>query len=255
MQEQSKAYVVNQPKIANINESWRDIEEERKRLKEREKQLKAEADKAQKRADEHYKTADKYYKEAEQLFDMATMPDTFQKRYNRMEQQIAEYEPKIKQLERDLSNSVSCIEHEKVVRGRNDLAIRISEVERELSVIKPKYETEKKNNAVLTAEIAEKDKLIDKLQNLCRDIYSGFANVIKSMKMLKNKKSKYYIDNISDDTSRLIDSVVDYSADWAKADGYPDISRDMRDNSEISEGIQKWIDEKTPKVKSRGMSI
>jgi archaellum component FlaC len=129
---------------------------------------------------------------------------------------------------------------------------------------------EKKNEAVKfqeekrllleTAEnqkkiIAEKNKIIDSLRNLCRDIYSSFANAMKAVKMLKNKKSKYYVDNISEDISRLIDSVVDYSADWAKADGYPDIARDMRDNSEISEGIQKWIDEKTPKVKSHTRSL
>jgi len=258
LQEQAKAYRANKDEIENIrersvnldkrethmntveNNSWREIEERKKRQKLEEEKSKAEAEKIRQQAI-------KQREEAEQLWDMATMPNKFQDKYNLMEKQIAEYIPKIKQLEQTLQISVPCTEHEKVVRERNDMAISFDGVQRELSAIKPKFEAEQKKNAVLTAEIAEKDKTIGKLQTLCRDIYEGFTNVIKAVKMLKNKKSKYNIDNISEDTSRLIDSVTDYSADWAKQDGHSDLARDMQNNAGISEGIQEKIDALTLK--------
>ena len=113
-------------------------------------------------------------------------------------------------------------------------------------------------NGSLTAQLAERDKLIQELQKrletatqTIRGAYESVTNIVKAVGMLKYDKEDGYAVDLTDKQGRLIDAVAKYGARWAREDGHPDLAVEMDKHIGISEGIQEDIKELTPKI-SRG---
>ena len=109
---------------------------------------------------------------------------------------------------------------------------------------------------------------IQVLKKANRGAYESLTNVCKAVGMLKYDKDDGYKANLTpkqerlDDgykanltpkQERLIDGVANYSASWAKKDGYPDLAQEINKKIGISKGIQDEIEELIPKKNiSRG---
>jgi len=103
--------------------------------------------------------------------------------------------------------------------------------------------------------IVDKNKKIEAWKTAHRDSYVTLANVTKAVGMLKYDDGDYKVNSLSPKQERLIDSIADYTAFWVKHDGYPALAVEVEKNIGISKGIQEFVDERTPKVKSRGLSL
>ena len=116
-------YRTNQQEIVNVRDIQRELEEERKRLKALEKKHFAEREK-------QLNDVENLYRSAEQLWDMATMPETFQKRYNDMERRITELISQNQQLSQQLSalqkTTVNSDSYNELVRKYNTAREQIS---------------------------------------------------------------------------------------------------------------------------------
>ena len=244
MQEQAKAYRANKGRIEQLDERELALEktaqEQQAKLSEREQQLNSQARKNEKDR-----------KEIEQLWDMAIKPGTFQIHYNQMEKELSVAVPKIKQLETKLADSVSRAVHDDVVANYNEQRSQSQSLHRKLLLSEQLIKSANDTNAELKKEIAEKDKKIDSLKDLCRGIYECFRNALQAVKLFKYGKDKYKVDGLSQEQGRLIDSLVDYGVKWAKDDGFPDVAAEIKADIGISEGIQECIDARTPQLQQK----
>ena len=94
---------------------------------------------------------------------------------------------------------------------------------------------------------------IQVLKKANRGAYESLTNVCKAVGMLKYDKDDGYKANLTPKQERLIDGVANYSASWAKKDGYPDLAQEINKKIGISKGIQDEIEELIPKKNiSRG---
>ena len=94
---------------------------------------------------------------------------------------------------------------------------------------------------------------IQALKKANRGAYESLTNVCKAIGLLKYDKDGEYKANLTPKQERLIDGVANYSAIWAKKDGYPDLAQEINQKIGISKGIQDEIDELVPKKNlSRG---
>jgi predicted nucleic acid-binding Zn-ribbon protein len=250
-QEQAKAYRANQSEIINIRESWREIEEEKHRQKELNAKKQEQLQRWEKSIKFTEKQAEDYHKEAVQLWDMATMPDTFQKQYNYMERQIAEYEPIIEDLQTKLRDSVPRAEHTTALWNFHELCTRSQALERNLSRTSAELEVVKKSNDTLNATVIAQNKTITSLKESLRFAFESFINAIKAVGMLKyDKGGDYEVKSLTPKQDRLIDSVADYAAHWAKREGFPELAKDVQEKVEISKGVQDKINERTPRART-----
>lgn len=81
-------------------------------------------------------------------------------------------------------------------------------------------------------------KRIEVLRTMLRGAYESLTNVVKAVSMLKyDQKEGYKIIGITQKQSRLIDSLSEYGAKWAKTDGFPDLAEVMEKYIGISKGI------------------
>ena len=128
-------------------------------------------------------------------------------------------------------------------------------LERQLSEAITQFKAEKESNEALKIDIFDKNKKIEDWRVAHRDAYVALTNVVKAVGMLKYDDGDYKVDSLSPKQERLIDSLADYVAYWAKHDGYPTLAVEVEKNIGISEGIQDKINERTPKVNSRGLSF
>lgn len=117
-----------------------------------------------------------------------------------------------------------------------------------------------KNNA-LSLTVAKQTKTIQelqeqavRLQETLRGAYESLTNVTQAIGMLKYSEGDYKA-SLTQQQSRLIDAIRNYSENWANIDGYSDLAKEMKAHIGISEGIQDEITELTPPKKSRGMSL
>lgn len=109
-------------------------------------------------------------------------------------------------------------------------------------------------------ELGEKEKLIQELKEelsqcseTLRTTYRVLTSVVKAIGMLKYSDDDYKA-SLTNQQSRLIDAIRNYSKYWANLYGYPDLAEEMRTHIGISDGIQDEIQELMPK-KSRGISL
>jgi len=156
------------------------------------------------------------------------------------------------ELEEQLRKSVPLEKHEEIVLAHKKQSSLLQQLERNYRAEKEKCEALNSTVAELKADNSTKEKTIASLKQTLRDVYESFMCAIRAVRMFKFGKSKYKIENISDEQERLIDSMADYAAKWAKEDGFRDIAADMLNATpSISEGIQEQIDERTPKISTR----
>lgn len=125
--------------------------------------------------------------------------------------------------------------------------------ERELQAEKEKTRSLTAENGALRAENAQRSKIIDELQKTNRGAYESLTNVCKAVGMLKYDKTGDYKADLTPQQARLIDGVANYSAKWAKDDGYPELAERIESEVGISKGIQKEMDKLNPK-RNRGQS-
>ena len=65
---------------------------------------------------------------------------------------------------------------------------------------------------------------------------------------------KYGISNLSKAQGKLIDGLAEYGAEWAKADGFPEMAEEMEKRVGISKGIEKIVEPPAPK-RSKGWEM
>ena len=65
---------------------------------------------------------------------------------------------------------------------------------------------------------------------------------------------KYGISNLSKAQEKLIDGLAEYGAEWAKADGFPEMAEEMEKRVGISKGIEKIVEPPAPK-RSKGWEM
>ena len=120
----------------------------------------------------------------------------------------------------------------------------------------------------LTAQLDEvKAELWNKINNLTdklKGAYESLTNVVKAVGMLKYDREKdqngnytygkYGISNLSKAQGKLIDGLAEYGAEWAKADGFPEMAEEMEKRVGISKGIEKIVEPPAPK-RSKGWEM
>ena len=181
-------------------------------------------------------------KEVDTLRTRKTTLDEKEQSLNRKEQLLDEKE---KQIVQDKHNVLEAYKRQKNV---NQL----------LWQSEAKVATLTAENGELTAQIAEKDKIIKALQKQLqaaeetnRGAYECLTNVVKAVGMLKYDNEDGYGADLTEEQGRLIDAVAKYGSRYAKADGHLDLAKEMDEKVSISRGIQEDIQELTPK-RSRG---
>lgn len=105
---------------------------------------------------------------------------------------------------------------------------------------------------------------LDDVRNKLVFVYGRFTNVIKAVGMLKYDREKdqngyytygkYGIRNLSEDQEKLIDSLAEYGAMWAKDDGFPELADEMKKHVGISKGIEEIIEPPAPEL-SKGWEM
>ena len=120
--------------------------------------------------------------------------------------------------------------------------------------LKRALQAEKENNTALNADIAKKSETIKQWAVAHREVYIALTNMAKAVGMLKYDDGDYKVESLSPKQARLIDSLADYAAYWAKQDGYPDLAVEVEKKIGISAGIQDKINERTPKPRVQGLS-
>ena len=120
----------------------------------------------------------------------------------------------------------------------------------------------------MTAQLDEvKAELWNKINNLTdklKGAYESLTNVVKAVGMLKYDREKdqngnytygkYGISNLSKAQGKLIDGLAEYGAEWAKADGFPEMAEEMEKRVGISKGIEKIVEPPAPK-RSKGWEM
>lgn len=86
---------------------------------------------------------------------------------------------------------------------------------------------------------------LEALKSTARGAYESLAAVVQAVGMLKyDENSGYRVEELTPQQSKLIDSIAEYGAKWAKKDGFPEIAEDMEKYIGISNGIKKLIEPK-----------
>jgi len=276
--EQAKAYRANQDKLADIRETERmarmELEAARRKGRENEalhKQREESLNRREKSIEQKEALAERYYKEAEELWDEVTL-GILPREYLKLKQQLTIQKQEIEKLKdelrtdryriengnlkRQLSNSVPAAEYSKLKQEAN-------KARHHLTVVSEAYKTEKAKNTALISEntalisentalkeaIAHKDKTLTILTEKNRRAYESLKDVVKAARMLAHDGSgEYRVETLTEDQSRLIESITNYGSLKAKQDGYPEQAQEMKQYAGISSGIQAEIDELTPKT-------
>jgi hypothetical protein len=110
-------------------------------------------------------------------------------------------------------------------------------------------------NCVLKAELVEGSNYTRKLEKRLETVlqavdglYESLTNIVMAVGMLKYDDDEGYGANLSTKQGRLIDAIANYGSKWARADGYTDLAEKMETKIGISKGIEKSIEELTPKT-------
>ena len=78
------------------------------------------------------------------------------------------------------------------------------------------------------------------------------------IKKSKNGEKLFYEDVVQwgskEDFQKLIDGLAEYGAEWAKADGFPEMAEEMEKRVGISKGIEKIVEPPAPK-RSKGWEM
>ena len=219
---------------------------------------------------------DKLDEQSKKLPFGKTMVDT--KAYERTKKQAKSYianQPQIQRLksdqselqkaQEDLKKAQKQLEKERIAisakryqvqeayQRQLDVNQLLERSERELKAEKEKTRSLTHENGSLRHENEMQGATIQVLKKANRGAYESLTNVCKAIGLLKYDKDGEYKANLTPKQERLIDGVANYSATWAKKDGYPDLAQEINQKIGISKGIQDEIDELVPKKNlSRG---
>jgi len=272
--EQAKAYRANQDKLANIREKERVANMELEAVRRKGRENKALHSQREERLNTREKSierkeewAEKYYKEAEELWNEVTL-GILPREYLKLKQQLTIQKQEIGKLKDELRTDLYRIENGNLKRQlANSVPYseyskqkhEATQAKQQLFAVKEAHKTEKAKNTALISDntilkeaSAHKDKTLTILTEKSRKAYESLKDVVKAARMLKYDGSgEYTVENLTEDQSRLIESLANYGSRKAKQDGYPDLAKDMKDFIGINSSIQAEIDELTPKIQQR----
>lgn len=102
--------------------------------------------------------------------------------------------------------------------------------------------------APLMSQIKGFKERIGQLEESLAGTCQSFTNVVKAFGMLKYDEDKNgYRVKLNEKQSRLFDAIEKYTIKWLKVEGQEDLAVDVKEHIGISKGIQKQIDDLTPK--------
>lgn len=103
----------------------------------------------------------------------------------------------------------------------------------------------------LSAMVQDLEERLKTSEETARGAYESLTNVVKAVGMLKYGNDGYNAD-LTEQQGRLVDAIANYSANWARTDGHPDLAEQMKTKVGISLGIQDEMKELAPKIINRG---
>lgn len=174
-------------------------------------------------------------------------------------QELDERETSLDQRTQELDEQQTQLKKNQQVLHQNNQTVkrmyaRQRDVNKLLEQAEQKISSLTAENGSLSRAMQQQAKTIHDLQEqletaqkATRGAYESLANVVKAIGMLKYDQKSDYQADLSPAQSRLIDAIADYSAEWAKNDGYPDLAESMEKKIGISDGIKDKIHELTPK--------
>ena len=160
-------------------------------------------------------------------------------------QELDERETKLKKNEEVLHQNNQTVK--RMYARQRDVNKLLEQAEQQISSLTAENGSLSRAMEQQAKTIHDLQEQLETAQQATRGAYESLANVVKAVGMLKyDQKNGYQVD-LSPAQSRLIDAVADYSAEWAKNDGYPDLAESMEKKVGISDGIKDKIHELTPK--------
>lgn len=93
-------------------------------------------------------------------------------------------------------------------------------------------------NASLKESNVNKAKTIQQLTEANRKAYESLTSICQALNMLRHDKNKGYMANLTPQQARLVDGVINYGAYLTKKNGYPELSKSLKDKMGIIEDIR-----------------
>ena len=140
-------------------------------------------------------------------------------------------------------------ERRQEVEKNNDKVLKMYSRQKSLNQIletteeKLKKEEEKNGNLInenasLKESNVNKAKTIQQLTEANRKAYESLTSICQALNMLRHDKNKGYMANLTPQQARLVDGVINYGAYLTKKNGYPELSKSLKDKMGIIEGIR-----------------
>ena len=140
-------------------------------------------------------------------------------------------------------------ERRQEVEKNNDKVLKMYSRQKSLNQIletteeKLKKEEEKNGNLInenasLKESNVNKAKTIQQLTEANRKAYESLTSICQALNMLRHDKNKGYMANLTPQQARLVDGVINYGAYLTKKNGYPELSKSLKDKMGIIEDIR-----------------
>lgn len=197
------------------------------------------------------------------ISDREAVADQREKRLDSRSGSFAIKEAGIAQKERDLEKR-----EKKVAQAETDVLLerhKNKTIHEKHDVLEQKYNVLQEVNEQMKSALEKAKLKIIEQQNEINSLKSQIAvfpekiknawgtcqAAVQAIGLLVHHKGEYKA-NLTEKQSRLVNAVGNYARDWAKAEGFSEVAKEINEKVKISKGVQNHIDELMPKQRSRG---